>query len=155
MKYYAGIGSRDTPNNILQIMQSIGATLATQGFTLRSGGANGADKAFEIGCDSVKGSKEIYLPWKGFNNNTSKYYNVSSEAIELASKFHPAWNNLTKPVQLLMARNCYQVLGLDLNTPVEFVICFTYKGKGLGGTGQAIRLAKYFNIPIQDLGHLT
>ena len=35
--------------------------------TLRSGGADGADLAFEIGA----ANKEIYLPSKDFNNNSS------------------------------------------------------------------------------------
>lgn len=36
---YAGIGSRKTPEAILRLMWLIGATLAANGFTLRSGGA--------------------------------------------------------------------------------------------------------------------
>jgi hypothetical protein len=55
----------------------------------------------------------------------------------------------------MMARNCYQMLGLDLKTPVEFVICWTPQGKGAGGTGQALRIARDLKIPIYDLGLLT
>ena len=39
---YAGIGSRETPEAILRLMYRIGATLARNGFTLRSGGAQEA-----------------------------------------------------------------------------------------------------------------
>jgi len=49
--YYAGIGSRSTPDNVLGIMEKLGIVLAKKGFILRSGGADGADKAFEKGCD--------------------------------------------------------------------------------------------------------
>ena len=42
MNYYSGIGSRETPEHILNIMHHIGAYLATQGWVLRSGAANGA-----------------------------------------------------------------------------------------------------------------
>lgn len=53
----------------------------------------------------------------------------------------------------LQARNSYQILGLDLNTPSNFVICWTKNGKGSGGTGQAIRIARAYNIPIFDAGY--
>ena len=72
--YYAGIGSRSTPDNVLGIMEKLGIVLAKKGFILRSGGADGADKAFEKGCDLASGQKEIYLPWKGFNGNNSSLY---------------------------------------------------------------------------------
>ena len=58
MPYYAGIGSRSTPSSILSIMTILGKTLAQNGYILRSGGAEGADKAFEIGCNEVSGMKE-------------------------------------------------------------------------------------------------
>ena len=47
--YYAGVGSRDTPEHILNIMHHIGAYLATQGWVLRSGAASGADAAASSG----------------------------------------------------------------------------------------------------------
>lgn len=50
---YAGIGSRQTPDDILELMHRIGSTLAINGFTLRSGGAVGADTAFEQGAVSI------------------------------------------------------------------------------------------------------
>lgn len=66
MMYYAGVGSRETPQDVLKIMWKIGRYLALNGYTLRSGGgAKGADTAFENGCDSVRGSKEIFYA----NNN--------------------------------------------------------------------------------------
>jgi predicted Rossmann fold nucleotide-binding protein DprA/Smf involved in DNA uptake len=49
MKYYAGIGSRETPKEICNKMTEIASLLEKQDFVLRSGGANGADSAFEKG----------------------------------------------------------------------------------------------------------
>jgi hypothetical protein len=143
MKYYAGIGSRKTPANFLEKFEKIGAFLAKKGYVLRSGGANGADSAFERGCDSVSGEKEIYLPWKGFNGNESPFHNVSDNAIKMAEKFHPAWHKVSNAGKLLHARNCYQILGNDLRTPSSFVVCWTPK---TGGTQQAIRVAKAHNV---------
>ena len=51
--YYAGVGSRETPQDVLKIMWKIGKHLADKGYTLRSGGARGADAACENGCDIV------------------------------------------------------------------------------------------------------
>lgn len=152
MIYYAGIGSRETTQEILQHFEYIASVLAKKGFTLRSGGAKGADSAFEIGCDRVKGLKEIFLPWRGFENSSSKLYNISDEAMRIAATYHPYWYNLSQGAQKLQARNSYQVLGYDLNTPSNFVICYTKGGKGSGGTGQAIRIAKANNIPVFDFG---
>ena len=63
--YYAGVGSQDTPEHILNIMHHIGAYLATQGWVLRSGAASGADASFEEGAIHGEGEMEIYLPWGG------------------------------------------------------------------------------------------
>ena len=52
---YSGIGSRETPDNVLVVMEKLGAAFAKKGFVLRSGGADGADSAFERGCDSANG----------------------------------------------------------------------------------------------------
>ena len=38
MKYYAGIGSRKTPKEILDLMSVIGEYLQSKGYILRSGG---------------------------------------------------------------------------------------------------------------------
>lgn len=145
-RFYAGIGSRETPPHILKHMQGLGRRFAASGYVLRSGGADGADKAFEAGCDELSGNKEIYLPWRFFNGNESPLYEVSKEAMDLARRFHPKWSGLSHQSRLLIARNGYQVLGLDLNTPVDFISYWTPGGKILGGTGQALRIAKHYGI---------
>jgi len=48
-------------------MTKIAQRMSEKGFVLRSGGAKGADEAFENGA----GEKEIYLPWRGFRDNPS------------------------------------------------------------------------------------
>ena len=52
-----------------------------------------------------------------------------------------------------MARNSYQVLGYDLNTPSSFIVCYTKNGKLTGGTAQALKIAKDYNIPIFNFGN--
>ena len=100
----------------------------------------------------VVGRKSIYLPWYKFNNNNNNLYNVSEESLKIEEKYHPYWHNLKQGARKLMGRNSYQVLGLDLKTPTNFILCYTKGGKGSGGTGQALRIAKDYNIPIFDFG---
>ena len=150
--FYAGIGSRSTPTEVLLFFEKVGEFLAKQNFILRTGGAKGADTAFENGCDRASGIKEIYLPWKGFEGSFSNLIVKKEEAFEIASKFHPAWNRLSQGAKKLQARNSHQILGEDLMTPSGFVVCYTKNGKRSGGTGQALRLAEYYNIPIFDAG---
>lgn len=151
--YYAGIGSRETPEEILKVMYLLGQLYARAGHGLRSGGAPQADSAFEEGCDSVGGVKQIFLPSDGFNGKHSQYVGVTDAALELASKFHPAWERCRSFARILHARNGYQVLGPDLASPSRCVMCWTRDGGPTGGTGQAIRIAMANNIPVHNLYH--
>lgn len=150
--HYAGIGSRETPTYALEYFSKLAAYLSTKGAILRSGGAQGADKAFELGCDRVNGEKEIYLPWKGFEKSSSNLIVWNTKAFEIAQSFHPNWERLSQGARKLQARNTHQVLGKDLETPSKFVICWTKDGKGQGGTGQALRIANHYGIPVFDAG---
>lgn len=151
-KYYAGVGSRETPHAIITLMIETAQILGHYGWTLRSGGAPGADVAFEIGADSVQGAKEIYLPWAGFNENRSNRYQITDAALDLAASYHPGWHHCNHIARKFHARNGYQVLGQDLKTPSRVVVCWTRGAKGGGGTGQAIRIARANEIPVHDLG---
>lgn len=69
MKYYTGVGARKTPDNILSEMRSIAKVMSQDLYVVRSGGAEGADTAFEVGAGA---NTEIYLPWDNFNHHTSQ-----------------------------------------------------------------------------------
>lgn len=154
---YAGIGSRETPPSVLEDMISVGHHLANIGWTLRSGGAGGADTAFEEGCDRGNGSKEIFIPWNNFSGRNSNQRGViariNCEAEAIAQRFHPNWNACSRGARALHSRNVAQILGQHLNQPSDLVICWTKNASGAGGTGQALRMAKHYNIPIFDLGN--
>lgn len=151
---YAGIGARDTPDGVLKDMRNLGQYLSLKGHILRSGGAKGADSAFESGCDDVQGTKEIYLPWRGFNRRRSRFCRVTYAALDIAQTFHPKWSRLSRAGQLFMGRNVYQVLGQDMETKCDFIVCWTPGGKVTGGTGQALRMANYYKIPIVNLASI-
>ena len=147
-KYFTGIGSRETPLDILDFMYYIGYWLAKSGYILRSGGADGADTYFEAGFDEAQAEKEIFLPWPGFNGHTSSLCHQLDGAKESVKKLHPTPKKLTPGAWKLHARNVHQVLGRELTEPSKFVICWT---KSRGGTQQAIRVANYFGVPVYNL----
>lgn len=150
---YTGVGSRETPPEILAVMRQLAYDLATRGYILRSGGADGADTAFAEGCRLGDGASEIYVPWFGFNGVRGGLVPRDwGAAMSLAQHFHPAWDRCSDGARKLHARNGFQVLGRDLMTPSRFVVCWTRSGLGGGGTGQAIRIARSRNIPVFDLG---
>ena len=126
MKYYTGVGSRETPEHILKFIEEVAYWLTGRGYTGRSGSAIGADSAFEQGfnrheivnCVSDHVSFEAYLPWNGFSDiNEDSIHIVTpnlpnyNKAVEIASTIHPAWNRLGRGAKALHTRNVYQVLG--------------------------------------------
>ena len=153
---FAGVGSRQTPEDVQALMSDIAHELSGHGMVLRSGAARGADQAFERGADRAGGAKEIYIPEEGFQNRTAEEPGVSADipehAFEIAAQHHPVWYRLGGSVRRLQARNVLQVLGPDCETPADIVICWTPDGRDRGGTSQAIRIARAHNIPILNLG---
>jgi len=159
MKFFAGIGSRTTPQKTIADMEQFGY-LACKYIGLRSGAAPGADAAFERGCVNCNGPAEIFLPWQGFNGSRSTLFPPTEKAMEIAATIHPYFQHMKRPGKLLISRNMHQILGADLNTPVEFVICWTkdgcetstgYTPSITGGTGSAIALASKLDIPVYNL----
>ena len=149
MKYYAGVGSRKTPNAVLELMKDIAKTLEKKGYTLRSGGCTGADSAFADGTET----KDIYIPWRTYNNIT-KYKRNSPEVwtYKIAKSLHPAWDRCSQGAKKLHARNVHQILGDSLDPkPCEFVVCWTPSGRKVGGTATAIKLADKNNIKVYNL----
>lgn len=138
MLIYAGIGARKTPGPICQQMHSIALQFRAYGWLLRSGGAKlGADVAFEIGAAK---QCEIF-----------RAEDATPEAFDHAAKFHPAWEKCSATAQALHARNSLVMLGRYLNAPVKFAVCWTENGAIKGGTGQSIRIAKAYEIPVFNL----
>jgi len=159
-KVYTGIGSRETPQDVLDTMNQIAFKLALRAWKVRTGGAPGADDAFAQGARSVDAAAaEIYLPWKDFEGWTWDTLSVArsepqEEAYLIAENFHPAWYRLGRGGRALHARNAHQVLGFDVTEPqlTSFIVCYTKGGKLAGGTAQALRMAEHYRVPIFNLG---
>lgn len=82
------------------------------------------------------------------------------KAEDIVSDLHPLWKaekegkEIAKPLsngaKALHTRNVFQVLGKDLQTPSEFLVCYAEVDKhGIpkGGTRTAFVLAQKYNIP--------
>ena len=171
---YAGIGSRQTPPEIQGLMRRFAEHQARQGWTLRSGGAEGADTAFEEGALRAPGGRmEAYLPWSGFGRGMGFYNRLkdrvfaqaqpSEAAYVEASDAHPAWAGLGQGPRALHARNVHQVLGRGLDDPSRFVLGWTPDAalgtpaapvtRETGGTGQAMRIASAHGVPVFNLAN--
>lgn len=157
---YAGVGSRETPAEIMTMMTAAARQLEEAGLILRSGGAKGADTAFEHGVWHWP-NKQIFLPYGGFNKRRTVEPGICfipvdkmEEANKIAAKHHPAWKKLPDNIRTFHIRNVAQVLGQDLDDPSLFVLCWTPNGAGGGGTGQAIRIATTYGVPVFDMGKM-
>lgn len=151
-KIYAGVGSRETPFEVLSFITSLATRLNANSFHLRSGGAIGADTAFARG-HSIE-NMTIYRPDHAINDKNAE---------ALFRSVHPFQHHFKKSYSILLhSRNAYQVHGLQLNDPVDFVLCWTKLGSESeaelkshgwveGGTGTAIALASRSNIPVFNL----
>lgn len=139
------MGLGKPPQPILERFIRLGKYLQNKGFVLRSGAADGA-------FEQEVSYKHIFLPWPSYNNHTSNFYNIDERCYQIASEIHPYWSGLKDSVRKLHARNVFQCLGPNLDTPSQFLVCWTENGETKGGTATAIRLAEKFNIPIFNFG---
>jgi hypothetical protein len=138
----AGIGAQVTPMPALMAIEQVGMMLAMRGIKGRSGRAPGADTAFERGYTVINpalftafpGHVGHYLAWQ-----------------DHASRYHPNWPACDETARKLHARNSAIICGPSLNEPVDAVVCWTNGGAVVGGTGQSLRVAAAYSIPVFNL----
>lgn len=153
-----GIGSRETPKEICTLMTRFARL---QRRRVRSGGAKGADEAFESNHNLL-----AYLPEAGFRQKRG-HHRYREEHLEFADSIlacvfpYPIRNEWTLK---LFRRNVFQILGLCSSVKEielsDFVICWTpdgavcmadYELGVTGGTGIAINIADLFKVPVYNL----
>lgn len=155
-----GIGTRKINKPAFNMLFQIARRMAHQGWELRSGGAIGADTAWEQGWLGFD-RKEIYVV-KGTTCDIAKYAtcghisdygDIWFEAEDIASKLHPRWENLGEYAQAMHTRNVFQVLGLDLKSKSDVVAAYAPPdGQSVkGGTASAFNLARAKGIPAFNL----
>jgi hypothetical protein len=160
-KVWAGIGSRETPKQIMDKMVKIAYHLGQKDYWCRTGAARCADQAFGVG----KPDKTIlYLPWRKYEetwvDTVTKVgakigcFEPTVDALSIAKDYHPGWSVCSVGAQRLHGRNSHIVLGKQLDSLVQFIVYWALTdgyGNPLGGTGQAIRIAKSYSIPTYNL----
>ena len=159
---YAGIGARATPRDIQSIMTAVAQKLEAEDWILRSGGAAGADQAFQRGVTNPA-AMQIFLPNErpfqghipGSQPHLINYQQMpgAKQAFATVNQFHPAPERLSDYARHLMARNAMQALGPALNDPSKMIVAWTPGGQITGGTGQALRMAQTYGIPVRNLGN--
>lgn len=174
MPYYTGIGARKTPPDILKVMETLAWHLAAKGWTLRSGGAGGADSAFEKGVIRYTQDQDIYptakhaniyIPWRSFkdidplhkdmyvySDIVDKHVRMNAEVT--ASMIHPNWDACSRGAKALHTRNIFQVLGhWQVEKPSRFLVCWApISGDSItGGTRSAVELAKSKGVEVFNL----
>lgn len=165
MKFYTGIGSRRTPEDVQDFMSCLASMLnVSYGYTLRSGHAIGADWAFEQGA---KDNAHIYLPWKGFG--TKPYKDdpgrpilgtpIVADSFELTThtelydevcrRLNRENSYFSRAVRMLTYRDMHQVIGHEERiVKSDFVVCWT---DAPGGTHYAIEAANIHGIPVYNI----
>ena len=83
---------------------------------------------------------------------TVRNKDLISETERIASEVHPAWDRCNEWAKGMHSRNCHQILGYDLQSPVDAVICWTPDGAVVGGTATALKLSMKHDIPVFNLG---
>lgn len=163
-KFAAIVGSRQTPEIILEYMIRLGRTLTDQGYAISSGDAYDADRAGwygaiqskrfqEIGCRIfVNKSYRNGYPINSFTGfiDSRKFDDVRPMAEAIALQARGTFAGLNKWGIELHTRNVYQILGTSLEDRVE--ICILYaptvgKDKVSGGTNTAFQIAKTTGVP--------
>jgi hypothetical protein len=109
---------------------------------------------------------DVFLPSPGWNGNQSfdgvqTYVPVGGRYSQIAAEEHPVYGRLSPFVQKLQDRNVAQVIGPRLEEGVAqrsaMLYCWTPDGavestsRSTGGTGQAIRIAARFGVPVYNL----
>lgn len=141
----AGIGSRVTPMDVLMQIEQVGMQCAMRGIRGRSGGADGADTAFARGYGVINPLLlKIYLGKVGHYIEWQQH----------AAHYHPNWAACDENARKLHARNSAIMLGdspISAPEPVGAVVCWTEGAAIKGGTGQSLRVAAAYNIPVFNL----
>lgn len=164
--WFAGVGSRETPDDILELMRLISQALYAQGYALSSGDAEGADTAFYEGAlmspHYHQLGARIYLAWNGVRNRyhdpNNYFYDASKfptweSANSIALECRGSWEGLKRGGIAMHTRNVFQIMGQMLTDPVKSIIYWGIpvgkSEKVKGGTNTALQLAIKCDIPIR------
>jgi len=172
MKFFTGIGSRGIGKTRFERMRLLSQyCVFTLGMRLRSGHADGADWACELGSEGVA---DIYTPFKGFGTRDYKdspgnpILGVEIPCSDKFSKKHPSiehrhifqifqeirggnFNTLKPIMKKLLLRNMSQIMGHKGVLTTLVLAC--YDDTVTSGTEYAVCLADHLDIPVINTYH--
>ena len=179
---YTGVGSRETPNDILILMRRIGYIMAMKGIALRTGEADGADHAFYEGVVDANAIHGVKFKNEVFVAGVPKTYHYVNDVVDIFSsdlmsaapfkqfretavRIRGSWDDLSYFGAKCHIRNVAQVLGVDGNSPSRGLICWAKPVTPIkvtetkiryveGGTNTAYCTAILHNIPVYNLHEL-
>lgn len=161
---FTGVGHRKgVPDDIRKKAEMLTTWLCQRHVRLRTGDADGMDRIFREAAP--KDMCDFFAPLGRFNPHRdaiiigpSELYNCPyREAVDITANTHPTFHYLGDFERELHIRNVFEVLGPNLDHPADFLICWTKDGaetkttRLTGGTGQAIRIANKYGIPVFNL----
>ena len=169
------IGSRDLSKSVnkpsADLFYKVAYQFAINNFIMRSGVAIGADQiARQAYVDAIeknftsplmlheffaaqKHQDECELPYAKLAIVPSK--EIQQRSFQIVKDIHPKWDELSYIAKALHGRNANQILGANLDSPVDLVVCWTRFGQKIGGTRTAIVLAEQMGIPVFNLGKIS
>ena len=108
------------------------------------------EKHFEVYVSNKEEIQKSPLP----NAHLARVMNMTKidKITELAESVVGHWHNCGPYARGMHQRNVHQILGYELNDPVDAVICWTPNGAVVGGTATAIRISMKYGIPVFNLG---
>jgi hypothetical protein len=150
--------------------------------TLNTGNSRGAEEAFQAGFVKAiaegklsKTALNIYLPYDNYgwtlDTSTAVYHmmyktELWNEARKLAQRHHKGWASMLAKgrdlgfnAQQYAIRSVFEILGTDLCSPIDAVLCATYYGETVAADcseltrncSLQICLAEHFDIPVFNL----
>lgn len=171
-------GSLNAPEKVLSTLSEIAFRLTSSGCLITSGFAEGAEQAAAAGA--VPGRINLFLPWPKYNlhpggpgvyipppegRRERLAFEQMLRGTQVISK--PIWKAAMDEILLrypsiadsfpgsrrLASRSYLQVLGEDLETPVDFLVCWAPKDdNGVKGGGRyAYEIAMSRNIPCYNI----
>ena len=134
-KLYAGTGDRKTPLKIQNLLQNYIKILNERNYMLRTGSESGTQTFMKTLADKVE---VMDIP-------------EANHLVYAANRSHYVlWSHNGNRVKKKYARDTLILLGDNLATPPEFLLCWCNINIK-GGSVFSIRLAKEHNIPIYNI----
>lgn len=148
--------NENPPPEVVERAKQIAEILNNHEYTVRHDGLSPIAKTFE-GIFSTR--KELYLPWKNFNEQNSSFSYSTTQSMDIVKKFFPAFDKIKDSAKAFLSRGVRMILGQNLKSNTSLVIVWTEDGvedslhktaqTGFSGFPMGIAFSMY--IPVINL----